>query len=30
MHISEIQLKIEKKSSVFEIAAFEVVRENSA
>ena len=30
MHISEMEEKIEKKSSVFEIKAFEIVAENSA
>ena len=30
MHISEMEQKIEKKSSVFEIKAFEIVAENSA
>ena len=30
MHISEMEQKIEKKSSIFEIKAFEIVAENSA
>ena len=30
MHISEMQKKIQKESSVFEIKAFEVVAESSA
>ena len=30
MQISEMQQNIEKKSSVFEILAFEIVAENSA
>ena len=30
MHISEMEYKIQKKSSVFEIKALEVVAENSA
>ena len=30
MHILEMEWKIQKKSSVFEIKAFEVVAENSA
>ena len=30
MHILEMEWKMEKKSSVFEIKAFEVVAENSA
>ena len=30
MHISEMESEIQKKSSVFQIKAFEVVAENSA
>ena len=30
MHISEMEIKIKKKSCVFEIKAFEAVAENSA
>ena len=30
MHISEMEKKIQKESTVFEIIAFEVVAENSA
>ena len=30
MHISEMQEKIKKKSSAFQILAFEVVAENSS
>ena len=30
MHISEMEKKIQKKSSVFQIIAFEVVAESSA
>ena len=30
MHISEMEYKIQKKSSVFKIIAFQVVAENSA
>ena len=30
MHISEMEQKIQKKSSAFQIRAFEIVAENSA
>ena len=30
MHISEMEKKIQKKSSVFQIKAFEIVEESSA